>query len=79
MFRIRAAILERTLSIKYMFFNNTVDNKKPSTIAASEELLFISEQNEVNLCGEESTWIVDLGASFHLAPQPRVFLIIYNR
>ena len=30
--------------------------------------MLISEQNEVNLVGDESTWVVDSGASFHLTP-----------
>ena len=35
---------------------------------SEEELLFISEQNEVNLTDEESTWVVNSSASFHLTP-----------
>ena len=44
------------------------DRKDTSRIAASEEeLLFISEQNEVNFVGEESImWVVNSGVSFHL-------------
>ena len=46
----------------------TQDSKNTSTIATSEEeLLLISEQNEVNLVGDESTWVVVSGASFHLS------------
>ena len=45
------------------------NRKNTSTIAVSEEeLLFLSEQNEVNPIGEESTWVVDSGASFHVTP-----------
>ena len=43
------------------------DNKNTSAIATSEEeSLLISEQNEVNLVSDESTWVVDSGTSFHL-------------
>ena len=38
---------------------NIPDNKNTSTIAATEEeMLFISEQKEVNLSDKESTWVV---------------------
>ena len=44
-----------------------LDNKNTSAIATSEEeLLLISEQNEVNLVGGEST-------SFHLTPDRKWF------
>ena len=33
---------------------------------SEEELLFISEHNEVILTGKESIGVADLGASFHL-------------
>ena len=40
-----------------------------STIATSEEeLLLISEKNELNLVSDESIWVVNFGASFHLTP-----------
>ena len=52
-----------------------LDNKNTSAIATSEEeLLLISEQNEVNLVGDESTWVVDSGTSFHLIPDRKCFL-----
>ena len=35
--------------------------------------MFISERNEVNLAGEEMTWVVDSGASFHLTPNKECF------
>ena len=45
------------------------NRKKTSTITASEVgLLLISGQNEVNLTGEKSIWVVDSGLSFHLTP-----------
>ena len=51
------------------------DNKNTLAIVViEEELLFISEQNEVNLAGEESTWVVDSDASFHLTPNRECFL-----
>ena len=40
---------------------------------SEEELLLISEQNEVNLVGDESTCIVDSSASFHLTPNQKCF------
>ena len=50
------------------------DSKNTLAIAASEEeMLFISEQSEVNLADEESTWVVDFGASFHLTPNRGCF------
>ena len=43
------------------------DIKNTSVIATSEEkLLLISEQNEVNLVSDESKWVVDSSALFHL-------------
>ena len=48
--------------------------KRTSEIATSEEeLLLISENSEVNLVGDESTWVVDSGASFHLTPDKGFF------
>ena len=38
-----------------------------------KELLFINEPNDVNLTGEESTWVVDSSASFHLTPNRECF------
>ena len=35
--------------------------------------MFISEQNEVNLAGEESTSVVDSNASFHVTPNRGCF------
>ena len=49
------------------------DNKNTSAIITSEEeLLVISEQNEVNLVGDESTWVIDSGASVHLTRDRRL-------
>ena len=45
------------------------DSKTSSAVTASvEELLFISEQNDVNLAGKQSTWVVNSSASFHQTP-----------
>ena len=50
------------------------DKKNTSAIAMSEEqLLFISKQNEVNLACEESIWVVDSCASFHLTLDQKCF------
>ena len=39
-----------------------LNKRNTSAIAVSEEqLLFISEKNEVNLLGEKSTWVVNSG------------------
>ena len=35
--------------------------------------MFISEQTEVNLTIEESTWVVDTDVSFHLTPNKECF------
>ena len=43
------------------------DRKGTTTIVASEEeLLLITEESELKLTGDEMTWVVDSGASFHL-------------
>ena len=50
------------------------DNKNTLAIVTSEEELFlISEQIEGNLVGDESTWVVDSGAPFHLTPHQKFF------
>ena len=41
------------------------DWKGMTAIAASEEeLMLITEESELNLAGDEMTWVVDSGASF---------------
>ena len=46
------------------------DRKGTTAIAASEEeLMLITEESELNLAGDEMTWVVDSGASF-LLPDP---------
>ena len=35
--------------------------------------MLINERNEVNLVSDESTWMVDSGASFHLTPDRKCF------
>ena len=45
-----------------------------SAIARSEEeLLLISEESELHLVCDETTWVVDSGASFHLSPERKCF------
>ena len=40
-----------------------------SAIATSdEELLLIIEESEIHRVSDETTWVVDSGASFHLTP-----------
>ena len=40
---------------------------------SEEELLLLSKQKEVNLFVDESTWVVDSGASFHLTADIKCF------
>ena len=40
---------------------------------SEEELLLISEQNEVNFVNDELTWVVDSGESFHLTTDRKCF------
>ena len=50
------------------------DRKGTTAIAASEEeLMLITEKSEVNLAGDEMTWVVNSGASFHLTPDRKCF------
>ena len=44
---------------------------------SEEELLFITEENELNLVNDETTWAVDSIASFHLTPD-RMFFTSYT-
>ena len=45
------------------------ERKGTLAIAISEEEeLLISEKNQLNIVGNELTWVVDSGASFHLTP-----------
>ena len=51
-----------------------LDGNGTSAIAISEEeILFICEQASANLASEESTWVIDLGASFHITPSREYF------
>ena len=50
------------------------DRKGSTTIAASEEeLMLITEESELNLTGDEMTWVVDSRASFHLTLDRKCF------
>ena len=35
--------------------------------------MLITEEGELNIAGDETTWVVDSGASFHLTPERRYF------
>ena len=35
--------------------------------------MLITEESELNLAGDEMTWVVDSGASFHLTPDWKYF------
>ena len=51
-----------------------LDRKGTTTIVASEqELMLITEESELNLASDETTWVVDSGASFHLTPDRKCF------
>ena len=41
--------------------------------ASEEELMLITEESELNLAGDEMTWVIDSGASFHLTPERKCF------
>ena len=40
---------------------------------AHEELMLITEESELNLAGDEMTWVVDSRGSFHLTPDRKCF------
>ena len=40
---------------------------------SEEELLLIIEECELHLVSDESTWVVDSGASYHLTPDWKCF------
>ena len=40
---------------------------------SEEELLLISEENELHLVSDEMTWVVNSEASFHLSPDRKGF------
>ena len=45
-----------------------------SAIATSEEeLLLITEESEMHLVSDETTWVVDSRASYHLTPDRKCF------
>ena len=51
-----------------------MDRKGSKAIAANEEeLMLITEESELNLAGDEMTWVVDFGVSFHLTPDRKCF------
>ena len=39
----------------------------------SEELLLITEESEVHLVRDETTWVLDSGVSYHLTPHRKCF------
>ena len=45
---------------------------------SEEELLLITEETELHLVSDESTWVVDSRASYHLIPRPEVLLIVQS-
>ena len=50
------------------------EKRGTSAIATSEEeLLLITEESELHLVSDETTWVVDSGASYHLTPDRKCF------
>ena len=50
------------------------ERKGTSAIATSEEeRLVIIEESELHLVNNETTWVIDSGASFHLTPNRKCF------
>ena len=59
------------------------DSAKPKKISerggtseittSEEELLLITEESELHIVSDESTWAVDFGASYHLTPDWKCF------
>ena len=50
------------------------EKRGTTTIATSEEeLLLITEESELHLVSDETTWVVDSGASYHLIPDRKCF------
>ena len=48
------------------------DRKGTTAIVASEEeLMLITEESELNLAGDEMTWVID--------PEPDILLILHSR
>ena len=37
-------------------------------MSSEEEILLIIEENELHIVSDETTWVVNSGASFHLTP-----------
>ena len=42
-------------------------------MAREEELMLITEESEINLAGDEMTYVVDSEESFHLTPDRKCF------
>ena len=40
---------------------------------SEEELMLITEESELNFASDETMWVVDFGASFHLTPDQKCF------
>ena len=50
------------------------ERRGASAITTSEEeLLLMTEESELHLVSNESTWVVDSGASYHLTPDRKCF------
>ena len=50
------------------------EKRGTSAIATSEEeLMLITEERELHLVSDETTWVVDSGASYHLTPDRKCF------
>ena len=42
-------------------------------MTSEEELVIITEQSELHLVNDESTWVVDFGTPYHLTPNRKCF------
>ena len=47
--------------------------KTTANTTREEELLLITEESELHLVSDETTWVVDSGASYHLTPNQKCF------
>lgn len=53
--------------------NKEGDNENPVDVLSNDHLLVSCDDNVVNLICNESSWFVDSGATFHIAPRKELF------
>ena len=49
--------------------------KTTANTTREEELLLITEESELHLVSDETTWVVDFGALYHLTPDRKCFAL----